>query len=81
MRATLDGFLAPAGEVEWTILRQVVSGNLVINERLDRFQIGDGWLELPIAGFFEVTAEGLISVWRDYFDMSTYTRQFAALSA
>lgn len=80
MRATLDTFLKSAKQVEWYMLRQVVSGNVVINERLDRFQIGDGWLELPIAGFFEVTDEGLISVWRDYFDMSTYARQFAALT-
>ncbi len=80
MRATLDSFLKPAKGVEWRILRQVVSGNLVINERLDRFQIGDGWLDLPIAGFFEVTDEGLIRVWRDYFDMSTYARQFTALT-
>ena len=80
MRATLEGFLAPAGRVEWPVARQVVSGNVVINERLDRFQIGTGWLELPIAGFFEVTDDGLIRVWRDYFDMSTYTRQFAALT-
>lgn len=81
MRATLDSFLKSATGVEWRMLRQVVSGNVVINERLDRFQIGDGWLELPIAGFFEVTDEGLISVWRDYFDMSTYARQFAALTS
>jgi limonene-1,2-epoxide hydrolase len=81
MRATLDTFLKSATGVEWRMLRQVVSGNVVINERLDRFQIGDGWLELPIAGFFEVTEEGLISVWRDYFDMSTYARQFTALTS
>lgn len=81
MRATLDSFLKSATGVEWRMLRQVVSGNVVINERLDRFQIGDGWLELPIAGFFEVTEEGLISVWRDYFDMSTYARQFTALTS
>lgn len=80
MRATLDMFLKSATRVEWLILRQVVSRNVVINERLDRFQIGDGWLELPIAGFFEVTDGGLISVWRDYFDMSTYARQFTALT-
>jgi limonene-1,2-epoxide hydrolase len=80
MRATLDMFLKSASRVEWRMLRQVVSGSVVINERLDRFQIGDGWLELPIAGFFEVTDDGLISVWRDYFDMSTYTRQFTALA-
>ena len=81
MRATLDSFLKSAIGVEWRMLRQVVSGNVVINERLDRFQIGDGWLELPIAGFFEVTGGGLISVWRDYFDMSTYARQFTALTS
>ena len=54
---------------------------MVINERLDRFQIGSGWLELPVAGFFEVTDQGLISLWRDYFDMSSYTGQLAALTA
>lgn len=80
MRATLDTFLKSATRVEWRTLRQVVSDNVVINERLDRFQIGDGWLELPIAGFFEITDKGLISVWRDYFDMSTYARQFSALT-
>lgn len=80
MRATLEGFLGPASRVEWIVTRQVIAENVVINERLDRFQIGSGWLELPIAGFFEITADGLISVWRDYFDMASYTRQFAALS-
>jgi limonene-1,2-epoxide hydrolase len=81
MGAVLAGFLEPAAEVDWQILRQHEVDNLVINERLDRFRIGDGWLELPIAGFFEVTANGLISRWRDYFDMATYTRQLQALTA
>ncbi len=71
----------PAGQVEWTVLRQVVSCNLVINERPDRFRIGKAWLALPIAGFFEITDEGLISIWRDYLVMATYTRQFAALTS
>ena len=63
------------------VSRQVESGNVVVNERVDRFQIGSGWLELPVAGFFEVTADGLISLWRDYFDMASYTSQVAALNA
>lgn len=79
--ATLRGFLAPATEVEWRIVREVVSGNVVVNERLDRFRIGDGWLELPIAGFFEVTPGGLISRWRDYFDMATFTRRLTELTS
>jgi len=81
VRATLGAFLGAATQVEWPISRQVVAGNAVINERLDRFQIGDGWLELPVAGFFEVDEHGLITLWRDYFDMSSYTGQLAALTA
>jgi limonene-1,2-epoxide hydrolase len=78
--AVLRSFLEPAATVEWVIVRQVEVDDVVINERLDRFEIGSGWLELPVAGFFEVTAEGLIQRWRDYFDMATYTRQLAALT-
>jgi limonene-1,2-epoxide hydrolase len=81
VRAALDSFLAMAGVVEWPVSRQMVSGNAVANERLDRFQIGDGWLEMPVAGFFEVTDDGQISLWRDYFDLPTYTTQLAALLA
>lgn len=80
VRSTLEGFLGPARTVEWPVLRQVAAGNVVVNERLDRFQIGEGWLELPVAGFFEVTDDGLIRLWRDYFDMATYLNQLSALS-
>jgi limonene-1,2-epoxide hydrolase len=79
VRAALEGFLAMAAAVDWQVSRQMVSDNAVANERLDRFQIGDGWLEMPVAGFFEVTDDGQISLWRDYFDLPTYTTQLAAL--
>lgn len=77
---TLQGFLASAAEVEWRILDQWAFGDTVINERLDRFQIGDGWMELPIAGIFKIDGDGKIALWRDYFDMGSYTRQFAKLT-
>lgn len=80
MAVTLERFLAPATDVQWPCINQWVVGNLVINERLDRFKIGDGWLELPIAGFFEVNADGLITLWRDYFDMASYARQLETLT-
>ena len=80
MAQTLEGFLAPASEVDWQILRQFQHGDIVFNERLDRFKIGDGWLELPIAGVFEIT-DGKISLWRDYFDMATYMTQMKELTA
>ena len=80
VRATLEGFLGVASRIEWPVTRQMTSGSTVVNERLDRFQIGDGWLELPVAGVFEVDSGGRICLWRDYFDMASYTRQLAALT-
>jgi limonene-1,2-epoxide hydrolase len=81
VRATLNGFLSAAARVEWVVHRELVAGNTLANERLDRFEIGGGWLELPVAGFFEVDESGLITLWRDYFDMNTYTSQLGALTS
>ena len=52
-------------------------GNVVYNERVDRFRFSGGWLELPVAGVFELDAAGKITLWRDYFDMASYQRQYA----
>lgn len=80
MVQVLEGFLAAANEVSWPCSRQFEVGNVVVNERLDRFQIGDGWLELPVAGFFEVV-DGRITLWRDYFDMNSYVTQLGRLTS
>jgi len=80
LAATLEMFLASATEVDWQILSQYEVGSVVFNERLDRFRIGDGWLELPIAGVFHIDEDGKIAVWRDYFDMASYERQFTELT-
>jgi len=80
LAATLGAFLAPARVVDWQILEQWEVGRTVINERLDRFEIGEGWLELPIAGVFAVNDDDKISLWRDYFDLGSYTRQMAELT-
>lgn len=81
VRATLEAFLGAASEVDWRILSQVASGNRVVNERLDRFKVGATWVELPVAGVFEIGSDGLITLWRDYFDMGSYQRQMAAATA
>ncbi len=81
MAATLEAFLGAASEVDWVIVRQHGDGNVVFNERIDRFRIGEGWLELPVAGVFEVDDDGLITLWRDYFDLAGYQRQLAELTA
>jgi limonene-1,2-epoxide hydrolase len=72
VRATLGPFLAGCTATEWRVLHQAVSGDVVINERVDRFLMAHGWVELRVAGVF-VLHDGKITVWRDYFDMAELT--------
>ncbi|MEX2627319.1 MAG: limonene-1,2-epoxide hydrolase family protein [Ilumatobacteraceae bacterium] len=76
----LRSFLDPASEVDWRILRQETVGRVVFNERLDRFRIGAGWLELPVAGVFELDGDDRITLWRDYFDLGSFQRQLEELT-
>ena len=46
-------------------------------ERLDRTSLGAKSVDLPCCGVFELT-DGKIRIWRDYFDLATYTRAIAA---
>jgi limonene-1,2-epoxide hydrolase len=70
VRAVLGPFFAPSLENEFIILRQVADGPVVMSERLDRHRLATGWVELPVTGVYEVH-DGLITVWRDYFDAAT----------
>ena len=74
IRALLAPMIERCSEIDWITHRQAATGNLVINERLDRFLWPHGWVEVPVAGVFEVN-DGKITLWRDYFDLNTYTSQ------
>ncbi|WP_322819238.1 limonene-1,2-epoxide hydrolase family protein [Tepidiforma sp.] len=74
--AVFQSFLAQVSPRGWEVLRQIANGNLVMNERIDRFAIGDRLIELPVAGAFEVRGER-ICAWRDYFDMNTWLKALA----
>ena len=74
IRSTLARAVERSDEIEWVIHRQIADGPIVFNERVDRFRTGDKWIELPLAGVFEVT-DGKITLWRDYFDLPTYRDQ------
>ena len=76
----LQGFLTPAEEVDWQIISKIERDDTVFNERLDRFKINGHWLELPIAGVFKVR-DGKIALWRDYFDMATYSDQLNKITS
>jgi limonene-1,2-epoxide hydrolase len=43
---------------------------VVVTERTDRFRFKDRWVDLPVAGVFELR-DGKIALWRDYFDLQT----------
>jgi limonene-1,2-epoxide hydrolase len=76
VKDTLEMLLASAQSSEWVVHREVASDNLVMNERTDRFLVNGKWLELPVAGVFELR-DGRISLWRDYFDLETIMKQMA----
>ena len=69
VRAVLEPFFAPTLENEFRILRAVADGPVVFLERLDRHLLATGWVELPVTGVFEVH-DGLITLYRDYFDLN-----------
>ncbi len=73
--ATLKQFLVPGGDAEFEVLALASIGNKVLTERVDRFVLNGKKVELPVMGTFEVTPDGKISAWRDYFDMARFTEQ------
>jgi limonene-1,2-epoxide hydrolase len=75
IEATLRLFLDPKGKAEFELRAIAASGDTVLTERVDRFAFGGKQVELPVMGAFEVTAQGKISAWRDYFDMAMITKQ------
>ncbi|MBW2426586.1 MAG: nuclear transport factor 2 family protein, partial [Deltaproteobacteria bacterium] len=73
VKAMIAGFTASWTETEWEILHLLSQGDVVIAERVDRTKAGDKAVDLPCTGVFEMK-KGKIKVWRDYFDLTTYTR-------
>jgi len=74
IKATIVGFTAGVDRVEFEIRNIAVNGNVVLNERVDRFFSPERTIELPVMGTFEVT-DGLITAWRDYFDLNQFMSQ------
>jgi len=77
IRRFIEGFLATWTATDWQILHLAAAGDLVFVERLDRTKTSQGDVDLPCVGVFEMQA-GRIRVWRDNFDMATYTRALQA---
>ena len=74
IKAMIAGFTTGVDRIEFEIRNIAVNGNVVLNERVDRFFAPERTIELPVMGTFEVT-DGLITAWRDYFDLNQFMSQ------
>lgn len=77
IREGLAAFLSGARQIDWQVSHAAESAQgVVLTERLDRFLIGDRWIELPVMGTFE-WRDGLLVRWRDYFDSAQFQAAMA----
>ena len=76
LKQFIRSFISNWTKTNWDTLNIIGKGDVVIAERLDRTEVGDIKVDLPCCGVFEME-EGKIKVWRDYFDMGTYTKPFS----
>ena len=76
LRNFMSAFLKGWSDTKWEILNIASSGNMVFAERVDRMKVGGKPVALPCCGVFEME-NGRIKIWRDYFDMNTYTNALA----
>lgn len=74
VRNLINMFVSSAETLDWEILNIAQTGDTVLAERIDRFVIKGKDVVLPCLGAFDFR-DGKIAVWRDYFDMATWTRQ------
>ena len=78
IRKTIEGFLGMSKGIEFVVhhTAENLATGVVMNERTDRFRVGDKWIEARVMGVFEIRG-GRIAAWRDYFDLAEFQRQLA----
>lgn len=80
IKAFAGGMTSGFDSVEFIVHREAATGNVVLNERTDRFVRGEQVFDIPVVGVFEIADDGNISLWRDYFDMGPVTAMMTALA-
>jgi limonene-1,2-epoxide hydrolase len=71
----LGGLLKDVTRIKIDILRTCSDERIVFDERIDSFELKGKWVSLPVVGIFEMTGDGKIKAWRDYFDLETFLKQ------
>lgn len=72
VRAFIGNFMGPWESTDWEIINIMAEGDIVMVERMDHTVAAGNKIELPCFGIFEME-DGKIKVWRDYFNLATYT--------
>jgi limonene-1,2-epoxide hydrolase len=72
VKVFIQNFLSTWTDTDWEILNIAEVDGVVFCERLDKTKTSNGDVDLPCVGVFEIQG-GKIRVWRDYFDMNTFT--------
>ena len=73
----IAGFSQTWESTDWEIISLVADGDMVIVERLDKTVVAGSPVDLPCVGIYEME-NGKIKMWRDYFDLATYTNALTA---
>ena len=64
----------PMKSAGWTVTMQIAVGDIVMNERIDRFDVGGVPVNMPVMGIFKLR-DGKICEWRDAADSSMFQAQ------
>jgi limonene-1,2-epoxide hydrolase len=76
IEAWVKGFEGrPPGRLE--VHHQIAANDVVMNERTDYITLNGVDVTLPICGTFEI-ADGKITAWREYFDLTPAKAAYAA---
>ncbi|MEX0783879.1 MAG: limonene-1,2-epoxide hydrolase family protein [Dehalococcoidia bacterium] len=76
IKAALGGMKAMMLSAGWEVIHQVADGDVVMNERIDRFTVQGRPVEVEVMGVFELR-DGKIAAWRDYFDLAGFQKSMA----
>ncbi len=76
IKTTLGGMKAMMLSAGWEVIHQVAEGDVVMNERVDRFTVNGRQVEVKVMGVFELR-DGKIAAWRDYFDLAGFQKSMA----
>ena len=74
--AMIQGFLDMSEGMSFEIHRISASGDSVLTERTDTFTINGAKAPIPVMGAFDLR-DGLITGWRDYFDLGLTTKMMS----